>query len=523
MEGSLPQEKEMIENIITDPHRYAAIYARESNKNAPNALETQKYACRKYAHEKGLLIYGIYSQFGSAFKEPYFKREKFMKMLEDARLGCFKSIIVTRRDRVTRNFDEFIKLRNMFEELGIQVLYSNDIQLNEENDYACTFIENIIMALAEMEPRRINKRSEDGRRAKALKGIYDKLPPIGLLSEKDTENEKYKKKYYKDGARAQVVGEIFNIYLRDKSVKQPKDVLVRLEKNISNYEGKKEYQDIIKSLDADKIKKILSRPLYAGLCIRNIDYKYKEFYINHNSKVMKVDKVFFHECVNVESIITPSDWYEAVEKWYENKESDKAKNKKIRREKNLFEGLFKCRKCNEVLKYEHDMFSCRCEDSRRISKSVLIRNIIKAIVEWIGAHSKGNEIIEEAIRKLKEEQLQKQKDLSKLLNEQTTMLKSYLNNKQIDDLSNKVRKNISHQKLIKQKIKEISDKVDFLSNKFKDIIIPLTKANYIHMIADELEKNQSAILELFISESIKELKINGKSISIQSNSSKEKG
>ncbi|MCC5911782.1 MAG: recombinase family protein [Clostridiaceae bacterium] len=299
----LLEEKNQIQEIISNPYKYAAIYARESNTSVPNPIETQKHFCREHARNKNLFIYNEYSELISASSRQYTDRPQFMALLDDAKKGYFKSIIVTRRDRMCRNFEEYIELKNIFKKLNVEILYSNDIELNDKKSYATEFIENIIMGLAEMEPRRIKQRTEAGRNAKIQKQIYDKAPSYGF------KYDKYDKTYYKDGAKFKIVQDIFDIFLNNDEVTDHQKLCSKLKDNMeTNYKGteSEEYFKLVSNLKPSDIKKILSRPFYAGIQISNAMYRYNMFYVQHNENIVQANEKFFLPFTNIETtVITP--------------------------------------------------------------------------------------------------------------------------------------------------------------------------------------------------------------------------
>ncbi|MCC5911780.1 MAG: hypothetical protein JJT76_15265 [Clostridiaceae bacterium] len=76
---------------------------------------------------------------------------------------------------------------------------------------------------------------------------------------------------------------------------------------------------------------------------------------------------------------------------------------------------------------------------------------------------------------------------------------------------------VSKQKKIEERnidTKNLIAKKEFISSKLRDIIIPLAKGGYCEVIADELEQNYPALLELFIYENVRELILNGQKYSI---------
>lgn len=509
METRLQTKEEIVEEQVKDPYRYTAIYARESNSNAPNALETQIFTCRNYALNKGLLIYDVYKELISASQVPYQRRKEFMRLVEDARKGYFKKIIITRRDRLTRRFEEFIELKNLFKKLDVEIIYSNDIQVNEGKDYACGFIENIIVALAEMEPRRIKARSEAGRRIKAHRGIYDKNPCYGLYY------DKHEKQYYRDGVKAEIVKDIFDIYVNYKRVRTPQHIVEELYKKAKTRDDDLHtYEDLVKKLSNTTIKDILSRPVYAGIQTRDIDYKYKDFYIKYNGETKKVDQAYFHKYENIKTIIPSEQWYKAVEKWYVNNPQKKKPDKRQKREKVIFKDLFICTKCGKKIKYSKNKFSCGTKGCRGFSKDVLIPKIINDLVEWLVWRDRVDDVIKDVVKKLNKEMVKQQKKLVTNINEQGALVKKYISDPSNDELKTHIIEMTKKQMAIKQEINEFNKKIYFLNNKLKKTIIPLIKSDYLHMITEELEKNQPALLELFMYENIKELKLNGREIRI---------
>lgn len=500
-------KEDIVNQLVNDPYQYAAIYARESNPNAPNAIDTQIYTCEKYAHKKNILIYKTYKEFVSATQISYKQRKEFARLIEDAKKGYFKKIILTRRDRLTRSFEDFIDIKNLFKKLDIEIIYSNDIQIDEKRDYACNFVENILMGLAEMEPRRIADRTREGKIEKIKKKEYDKRAPYGL------KYKKIKKTYYHDGLKAKVVREIFDIYLGYETVKNENDVIEKLKKR-NKEKDNKEYSELIKQLNRQKIKAILSRSIYATLHINDIKFNYKEFHIKYNGEIHKVDEKYLQEYKNVKGIITPEQWYRVVEKWYKHNSSKKKIVKKKIREKIIFKDLFVCTKCEKILKYKDGKFSCESEGCRGISRDILIRDIIKSLVKWMVYKNKEDEIVYSVVRKLNIEINKLKKKLIKSINKQDKLVGKYLENSIDENIREKIIEEVDNQKDIKQQIDKLNEKVNFLNKKFKEIIIPLVKSDYIHLIEDELVKNQSELIEIFIYENIKEMKISGHQIRI---------
>lgn len=507
MEIIIPDREEMMKKLIENPYKYAAVYARESNPNAPNPIETQKYICREYALKNNLLIYKEYSELISASQVSYQNRRKFMELLDDASKGYFKKIIVTRRDRLTRNFDEFIHLKRIFEKLDVEVVYSNDIDIKDTKDYASNFIENIMMALAEMEPKRIKARADAGRNAKKQKGIYDRKAPYGLVYEKDKEH------YNKDGIKAKIVEDIFNIFLASNDYIESHEIIEKLKEKAGLEDN--EYLKLINDLNKTKVTNILSTPTYAGLQTAHTNYKYKKFYIDHNGELQKVSEEYLSKFTNIDTVIRSKQWYQVVDKWFANNTISRTIVKTSRREKIIFKDLLKCTKCNETLKFTKGKFTCKTDGCIKIGRDVLMKKLIKGIMDTfvITNKQKGN-AIKKVTKSLEIDIKNKEQGLFKLIKDQNLLVEKYLDNISNDIFKNEIIKNQKKEEEIRDDIEELKKKIHFLENEFEKVIIPLAKSGYIHMILEDLVKNQSALLEMYVVSDIKELNINGYNVSI---------
>ncbi len=506
----LLQEKDQIAEIINNPYKYAAIYARESNASVPNPIETQKHFCREYALNKNLLIYKEYSELISASLKSYSQRPKFMELLNDAEKGYFKTLIVTRRDRMTRNFEEFIELRNIFKKLDVEILYSSDIEITDKKSYATGFIENIIMGLAEMEPRRIKQRIEAGRNAKIQKQIYDKAPSYGF------KYDKHEKFYYKDDVKFKIVQDIFDIFLNDDQVTDHKELLNKLKNNKEINDTDidfREYFKLVSELKPTDIKNILSKPFYAGIQVSNTIYKYNMFYVKYNEAFTQANEEFFIPFSNIETtVVTPKQWYEVVDKWCRNNKNQSSVKYNENREKVILEKTIRCDRCNKILKYSKGIYSCNTTGCKAIRMESLIRNLTLSIVEWLSIKENCKEVIDAVIKELDKKIAVDRKKVLDLINEQKNMIDELIAS---NDQSIK-SKIVSKQKNLEDKnmnIKNLISKKEFINGKLRDIM-PLAKEGYYDLIADDLEQNYPALLEIFILENVTELRLNGQKYSI---------
>lgn len=119
--------------MINSSECYAAIYARISGKNQSESIEAQVSRGEEVAFENNLLIYKVYKEEISATKNKIKDREALHNMLEDAKAGYFKYLIVFRRDRLARVFDDYLEIKNKLLKYGVTILFTNDFQVPIDN------------------------------------------------------------------------------------------------------------------------------------------------------------------------------------------------------------------------------------------------------------------------------------------------------------------------------------------------------------------------------------------------------
>ena len=106
----------------------AVVYTRvASAKGARMAHESQRQVCLLYAQMNGYKVIGKYKDTGKS------GGKSFQKLLDDARNGKFKFLIVSRVDRLTRNIPEYLEYAREFRRHGISVLCA--MGENEKNIY----------------------------------------------------------------------------------------------------------------------------------------------------------------------------------------------------------------------------------------------------------------------------------------------------------------------------------------------------------------------------------------------------
>jgi len=501
--------------MVSDPSNYVAIYARESNPSVKSALEAQVITCTRYARENNLIIYDVYKEFITGTKH-FSRRVEFKRLIEDAKKGLFKKIIVTKRDRLTRDFNNHLELRKLFKGMNIEILYSNDVQLREDRDYAANFIENMIMAIAELEPQNIKDRIHTGQQIKRSKRIYDKRVAFGFYCKKN--NEKGYKEYTRDGVKALVVKNIFKIYLDENNkVSKPQEIIEKLKERIERDKGEKsaqylKYKDIVDNLANKDIADIISRPIYAGIQTKSLDYKYKDFKILYDKRELEVDVQYFHKCINVKRIISPRQWIKAIEKWTSSEMINKRKRSPSKVKSNLFTGVFYCEKCNTDVELKGDTFVCGEKGCFKMKRERFINGILDHFVVHTVNSDKGEIIIKEATSKFRASLKSLQNELVKCINEQGEWISKYIKDSENKQIKERIQNLVSKKSEIEQEIEYTKEKITFIEGDFNNIILALANSKFISLLSEELENNEQALLEIVDYKDLKEITLDGKKI-----------
>ena len=95
-----------------------AIYSRKSKFTGKgDSIENQVQLCTEYAKNLGVTDILVYEDEGFSGKN--INRPQFMKMMEDAKLKKFDTIICYRLDRISRNVSDFSSLIDELSSLSI--------------------------------------------------------------------------------------------------------------------------------------------------------------------------------------------------------------------------------------------------------------------------------------------------------------------------------------------------------------------------------------------------------------------
>jgi DNA invertase Pin-like site-specific DNA recombinase len=132
-----------------------AIYCRVSTEEQD--ADKQEYICKEYCQRNNLEIFKIYKDVMSGAKT---SRPAFNEMLEDMRHYKFRTVMVTKLDRIGRSLQHLLGLFQEFKSKGVQFIA---ITQNIDTSTASGNLQmQILGAFAEFERNIISERTKEG-------------------------------------------------------------------------------------------------------------------------------------------------------------------------------------------------------------------------------------------------------------------------------------------------------------------------------------------------------------------------
>ena len=168
-----------------------------------DSLENQKEFFSEYAEKHGHTLIRLYADegiSGTSLK----KRNEFLRLIKDARLGLFESVVVKDISRFARNTVDFLQSIRELKALGVNIIF---ITANMQSLGESEFVLTIFGAMAQEESANLSKRVKFGKKINAQKGRV----PQRIFGYDRIDNFTLKINYHE----AQVVREIYRLYLEE--------------------------------------------------------------------------------------------------------------------------------------------------------------------------------------------------------------------------------------------------------------------------------------------------------------------
>lgn len=231
-------------------------------------------------------------------------------ILEMAQRKQFNHLIVFTRDRLTRNFEEFIALKYMLKRNGIRIHYSRSGEsLDVEDTKISRFIDNILASVAELEANTIGVRVKNGCTQCIKNGNWagGKAPYGYILKSRKVPGRKNKIANLKPSAYEKIrVLDIFSLYGKGFSYRKIAEIL------------NKKYDENIWT--KSKVEKILKNETYTGKITwnrrggrRHPNSKYEPIYSNSIEEIQFIDEDYWRGSADLrhkKSLLKDSKYYD---------------------------------------------------------------------------------------------------------------------------------------------------------------------------------------------------------------------
>lgn len=531
--------------LLKDPKNYVAIYARTSSTVENNSISAQISEGKRVITNKNLLLYAVYVDQVSGFNTSPPNRIGFGKLLEDAKSGCFSTLVAYRHDRIARNLNDWVNLKNQLRKLKIEIIFSDDNEYASDNSVQGEFLENLIVMVGELEPNTIKERTRAGRLQRRTEGAYSsgascpfgykKIPNVKLTS-------KGKSYYEVDPLAAIFVQRIFC---------EAKDVLGKQGFKIEDIKRSLEiYIDNLPTLTVDSLSEVLIPYAHATqerlLKSNEKEYFFKNFndllntYFNENNlSEIKADliriKAHIIKTGNINTLLRNSVYGAYMLKMTKENEEDEEDEEKKEKEESiiienkiprlnkaafiklnnvdsivdedtfakvysyirmpdvlkekepnyLFKGKLKCgnSNCKTLLRFTNGLLQCNC-------KSYAINSVIEAVLDIIIDDAFGNSKNGfNSFRTTIEGKLDALRlDLQKLRNTKICQLQNYLEEKDKRCIRN-IQENQKEINTLLQKIATYANEVSYI-NRLQQVIECYNNSSFKN------EKSDSDILKI---------------------------
>jgi len=203
--------------------RRAAAYARySSDRQSDTSIEAQLEKIHKYCEEKGYVVVKEYIDRAQSAATD--KRVAFQQMFNDAENHEFDVVVVYKLDRFARNLYDSVVYTKKLEELNI-ALESTTEPITQ--DIAGKFFRNIMGAINELYIENLKQEIRDKAIVVAKKGYFmGGVPPFGFkLVEETDEYGKKRKRYEINEEEAPYVREIFKLASQGVTLRKIADTL----------------------------------------------------------------------------------------------------------------------------------------------------------------------------------------------------------------------------------------------------------------------------------------------------------
>ena len=262
-------------------------YARCSSSEELNRQDTehQLFSIQQFAKVNGHTIDKVYEEYISAYKTAKEDRKQLQQLLEDCRNGLIENLYIFETSRLARNFDDGILLLSDFSAYGVKVYSVKDNRcINQDSVDKLT---NAISSYINEEASKATSQRIKSQKALAKsKGIF--LGHKILFGYKVITNENNEKIEVVDEEQAEIVKELFNIYIAQGSSKAIEYLSKYTDKYKNNF-------TLLQYMQNEKIQKIIDTDVYdMFLKTKQSRCTQKNKNVKTNRTTLKLEGLVFH-------------------------------------------------------------------------------------------------------------------------------------------------------------------------------------------------------------------------------------
>lgn len=333
-----------------------AAYCRVSTEKEEqqDSLKHQKQFFEEYAQKYGHTLVRLYADegiSGTSLK----KRDEFVRLIKDAKIGLFEMVVVKDVSRLARNTVDFLQSIRTLKGCGVNTLF---ITANMDSLGESEFVLTLFGAMAQEESANLSKRVKFGKKLNAQKGRvpqriygYDRIDNFTLAV---------------NYTEARVVREIYRLYLEEGL--GCRSISLQL-----NAQGAKTKFDC--EWNPRAVRRVLTNSIYCGRYVNN---KYEiEDYLT-GKQVHIPEEQHYHHSRPEWAIVTPEEFDAAQELMNSRrKQYDSGPPFMDARfsTKHLFSTLIKCEHCGQSFYQKHYTYvntrvywKCRTNDQFTATK-----------------------------------------------------------------------------------------------------------------------------------------------------------
>ncbi|WP_026583986.1 recombinase family protein [Bacillus sp. J33] len=243
-------KKKTVEEVLSEAQRIA-FYGRVSTEKqeVENGQQTEKVDQFLSRYQKNRSK--DFTDTKSAYSKSYTDRDDFLQLLIALEKKEFDAVVVSDRDRLSRQTDEHFKLREELNRLGVPVVIASRSEFYDSEDFIRNLIED---ALTKMESDNISARTKAAMKSMKERDEYiGGQPPYGYKTVREKQTEK-----------------VFFLPIPEQMEKVR--IIFSLFKKSETFSGIAKMLAIdspSEKWNASKVKGIITNPIYTGFMVYN--------------------------------------------------------------------------------------------------------------------------------------------------------------------------------------------------------------------------------------------------------------